>query len=264
VDVYSVRPDGTDLRRLTTGPSFDACTAYSSDGKSIAYCSGLFTGPGVGPVQIWAMKANGMKQHQVTHFDGTASLPDYSPDGSRITFHGRLTSASTNDIYVVSSDGTGLVPLTTAPGNDVFPAWSPDGSKIVFLSDRTGVLQVWVMDADGGNARQLTTDPAAKDQVPDWSPDGTRIAYQSYATGAGDIYVMNADGSDQSRLTTDPAREFGAAWSPDGTKIAFLRSLPAERNVYIMNADGSDQHPVHPGAAQFVPAWQPLPEDEPD
>jgi Tol biopolymer transport system component len=264
VDVYSVKPDGDDLRRLTTGPLFDACAAYSADGTSIAYCSGVPTGPGQGPVQIWAMRANGKDQHQITRFDGTALFPDYSPGGSKIAFTGQPAGAATAGIYVVNTDGSGLTRLTTGPGNDLFPAWSPDGSKIVFLSDRTGVLQVWVMDASGANPRQLTTDPAPKDQLPDWSPDGSKIAYQSYATGGGDIYVMNADGTGQTRLTTDPAKELGAAWSPDGTKIAFLsfRDLPAARNVYIMNADGSDPHPVHPGGVQFVPAWQPLPMEE--
>src|SRR5262249_21969512 len=171
VDVYSVTPNGNDLRRLTAGPSFDACAAYSPDGRSIAFCSGVFTGPGQGPVQIWAMQANGNKQHQITHFDGTAAFPDYAPGGSRIAFTGRPASAPTADIYAANTDGSGLVRLTTAPGNDLFPAWSPDGSKIVFLSDRTGVLQVWVMDADGANPPQLTTDPAPKDQVPHGSPD---------------------------------------------------------------------------------------------
>lgn len=256
VDVYSVKPNGNDLRRLTDAPGFDACTAYSADGKSIAFCSARS-----GSFEIWAMKANGMQQHQVTHTGGFLLFPDYSPDGTKLAFGGRLPGDSNEDIFLVNTDGTGLVRLTTDPGNDRLPAWSPDGSKIVFLSDRTGVFQVWVMDADGGNPQQLTTDPAPKDQVPDWSPDGTRIAYQSLATGGGDIYVMRADGTGQTRLTTDPALDLGPAWSPDGTQIAFLteRDLPTARNVYIMNADGSDQHPVHPGGFQFVPGWQPLP-----
>jgi Tol biopolymer transport system component len=53
------------------------------------------------------MKANGNKQHQVTHFDGTAAFPDYLPDGSRIAFNGWLTGAATADIYAVNTDGAG-------------------------------------------------------------------------------------------------------------------------------------------------------------
>src|SRR5436309_14678853 len=75
VDVYSVRPDGQDLRRLTTDPGFDACAAYSADGRRIAYCSGQ----GGGPVQVWTMKQNGTDNQQVTHMSGPAILPDDSP-----------------------------------------------------------------------------------------------------------------------------------------------------------------------------------------
>jgi Tol biopolymer transport system component len=70
---------------------------------------------------------------------------------------------------------------------------------------------------------------------------------------------MNADGSDQHALTSGPVKEYGPVWSPDGTQIAFLDI--GSRTVYVMNADGSGSYPVHPGGIQFVPAWQPHPDD---
>src|SRR5438093_11442953 len=84
-DVYSVRPDGQGLRRLTTDPGFDACAAYSADGRRIAYCSGQ----GGGPVPAWTMKQNGKDKQQVTHLTGPATFPDFSPDGTTIAFDGR-------------------------------------------------------------------------------------------------------------------------------------------------------------------------------
>jgi Tol biopolymer transport system component len=255
VDIYTIKPDGDALRRLTTDPGLDICPAYSPDGKSIAFCR--FAGGGA---EIWVMKANGQQQHQVTHLGGRAAFPDYSPDGARLAFGGVPPGQATPDIFTADTDGAGLVRLTTDPGSDGLPAWSPDGSQIVFQSNRTGTFQVWIMNADGTDQHPLTSDPADKGQVPDWSPDGTKIVYQSNATGGGDIYVMNRDGTNQTRLTGDPAFEFGPAWSPDGTQIAFQRD-PA--GLFVMNADGSGQHLVHAGAGAVV-AWQPLLPDESD
>jgi TolB protein len=256
-DVYSVHPHGRDLRRLTTDPGFDACAAYSADGRRIAYCSGQ----GGGPVQVWTMKQNGTDKQQVTHMSGVAIFPDFSPDGSTIVFAAQPAGAATRNIYVVPSDG-GTPQQLTSVGNNVYPAFSPDGSKIVFTSNRSGISQVWVMDADGGNQTQLTFDAQPKDQVPDWSPDGTKIAYLADTHGIpdvtqswGDIWVMKADGSDQHPITHD-ATFYGTAWSPDGLRIATL-DLPT-RTVYTLNAaDGSHPRAVHPGGLQFVPAWQP-------
>jgi len=260
-DIYSVKPDGNAVRRLTAMSDFEACTAYSPDGRQLAYCRGIGSSGGV--IEIWRMKQNGRQQVQVTHHGGRSTFPDFSPDGARIAFQSAVPSNGTFDIYVTQIDGTGLLRMTDDPGQDQQPAWSPDGTKIAFVSTRSGVSQVWLMNADGTNLTQITFDSAPKGQRPSWSPDGTRIAFQSNGTGGGDIYVMNADGTGQARLTSDPAGESGPAWSPDGTRIAFLslRDLPAARNVYIMNADGSDPHVVHPGGFQFVPAWQPLPDD---
>jgi Tol biopolymer transport system component len=254
-DVYSVRPDGQDLRRLTDDPGFDACAAYSADGRRIAYCSGQ----GGGPVQVWTMKQNGTDKQQITHMGGPAIFPDFSPDGSTIAFSTRPT----RNVYVVGSDGGTPQQLTSVGSND-FPAFSPDGSKIVFTSDRSGTWQVWVMDANGGNQTQLTFDPLPKDQVPDWSPDGSKIAYLADTTGSpvppgpagtGDIWVIGADGSNPHPITSG-GHFIGTAWSPDGSRIATL-DFPS-RTVYTLNAaDGSDLQAVHPDGVQFVPGWQP-------
>jgi TolB protein len=271
-NIFSVLPDGKALRQLTTGPENHLCAAYSADGNQIAYCSDVS-----GNFEIWTMKANGTKQTQLTHLDGRSLFPDFSRDGKKIAFAGTVGDDPNNEIYVVDAvTGGGLVALTScaglAPGcaND-YPAWSPDGTQIVFIhgddfdADENPVNeQVWVMNADGSNKRQLTSDAPFKDQVPDWSPDGTKIAY---ASGPSGIWVMDADGSHQHQLTGcgpgDPSPcatgdDFGPVWSPDGTQIAFLRVLGSDdRPIFLMNADGTNQHRLIDGPMlQAVPAWQ--------
>jgi Tol biopolymer transport system component len=256
VDVYSARPDGHDLRRLTTDPGFDACPAYSADGRRVAYCSGQ----GGGPVQVWTMKQNGTDKQQVTHLTGPAIFPDFSPDGSTIAFSAKPADATTRDIYAIGSHGSELQRLTSDAGDNAYAAYSPDGSKIVFVSNRTGTWQVYVMNADGSGQTQLTSDTQPKDQVPDWSPDGSKIAYLADTHGSGDgsygdIWVMNADGSGQHAITHD-ATYYGTAWSPDGTRIATM-DIPT-RTIYTVNAaDGSDPQVVHALGLQYVPGWQP-------
>ena len=260
-DVYSVLPGGEAMHQLTDDPAFDACAAYSADGKQIAYCSSV--GDPTGQFDIWTMKQNGKDKQRLTRLGGGATFPDFSPDGSKIAFNALPAGATNRDVYVMSADGSGLADVTNASGDDLYPAWSPDGSKIVFESNRTGLSQVWIMNADGSDQTQLTYDATRKDQTPEWSPDGTRIAYTvdvSTTVAGGDIWVMNADGSNQHAITSGPEREYGPVWSPDGTQFAFLDFV--SRTVYVMNADGSGRYAVHPGGVQFVPAWQPHPDDD--
>jgi TolB protein len=256
VDIYTSLPNGDTLRRLTTSTGFDACPAYSADGKLIAYCSNAS-----GAFEIWVMKANGTDLHQVTHMSGRMLFPDFDPTGKRIAFGGGLTDESPADIFSIGTDGTGLAQLTSDGADDLYPAYSPDGSQIAFISYRTGTGQVWLMNADGSNERQLTFDAVEKDQVPDWSPDGSHLAYAGGVDfGPFDLYVIDAEGGGLQQITSTAENDdFAPTWSPDGTEIAFVSARSDGRFVYIVGADGTGERLVNGGAGpQFAPAWQPL------
>src|SRR5437879_2373664 len=162
------------------------------------------------------------------------------------------------EIYVMSSDGSGVSQLTNAH-YDHSPAWSPDGAKLAFVSTRDGHAQIYLMNADGSGVVRLTNDPG-RDFYPHWSPDGTKIAFASDRDGNLEIYVMNVDGSSVTRLTNDPASDQQPAWSPDGARIAFVSDRDGNTELYVMDSDGS-------GVTRLTnapdwddePAWSPGP-----
>jgi TolB protein len=258
VDIYSARPNGRGVRRLTDDPRFDACPAYSADGRTIAWCKEMAPAPRV--VEIWTMRADGSDQRQLTHLGGFATFPDFAPDGRRVAFTGSLPPSTDPEILSINRRGTELVNLTESPGPDLFPAYSPDGRRIAFISARSGSLQVWVMNADGSHPVQLTTDAAIKGQLPDWSPDGRQIAYATDDPALGrDIWIIDADGRNPRQVTNDGAIQAGPAWSPDGRSLAYLE-IGADnlRRVYVVCAADGKPRALAPFGNQFVPAWQPL------
>jgi Tol biopolymer transport system component len=208
------------------------------------------------------MTANGAHLRELTNVS-VASFPDYSPDGRRIAFNGQIAGDTHDEIFVMNTDGSHLTQLTSDEGNNDWPAWSPRGHRIAFISDRTGIEQVYTMYADGDRQTQLTFQPVAHDQLPDWRPDGRQIAYAQGNPGVTEkIWVMNADGSDQHQVSSGAADDFGPAWSPDGRNIAFVRDyLNGDRPVMVLNpSDGDDAHPIYDPTGtvtQFVPSWQP-------
>src|SRR3954470_737352 len=102
--------------------------------------------------------------------------------------------------------------LTYSVNDDPFP--SPDGKQLVYDSVVEGKYQLFVMDVDGKNQRQITHDPA-NHETPSWSPDGSKIAFVSDRNGHSVIYVMDIDGSGEERLTDESAESIHPTWSPD-------------------------------------------------
>ena len=160
-----------------------------------------------------------------------------------------------DEIYVMDANGGNLRNLTQHPARDFRPDWSPDGEQIAFISNRSkneeilvGDDDIYVMDASGGNLRNLTNHDAG-DWSPDWSPDGKQIVFLSNRDGGINAYVMDADGQNVRRLTDyPPDGEFADMpdWSPDGKQIAFEWMQAGGSGIYVMNLNGRDVHPVSP------------------
>jgi len=130
--------------------------------------------------------------------------------------------------------------------------------EIAFASDLDGDFEIWLINTDGRNPRQLT-DNTFMDSSPAWSPDGKQIAFVSNRDGNDEIYSMNADGSDVRRLTeTSDASESFPAWSPDGQRISFDSDRGGNWDVYTISSDGSNLQRLtdHPGE-DWISSWSP-------
>lgn len=116
-----------------------------------------------------------------------------------------------------------------------------NNGTLLFTSSRDGNWEVYTMDADGSNQRNLSNNPKT-DYALGWSPDGHYILFYSNRDGNEDIWRMDADGKNQVNLTNHSAGERAAAWSPDGKIIAFTSDRDGkEKEIYLMNMDGTNQ-----------------------
>jgi serine/threonine protein kinase len=171
-----------------------------------------------------------------------------------------------------------------APTATLIPTPTPQqvleggGGRIAFISDRqASVLQIFTMNPDGTDQRQLTFDPGDK-SYPEWSPDGTRLLYSAPGGAGGDaselgldIWMVNADGTGITHVVTGPGNDYAPAWSPDGSRIAFTsKRINGLNQVFVIDAacvDAAggclDQKPRNVScgadfcAQESSPAWAP-------
>lgn len=142
--------------------------------------------------------------------------------------------------------------VSPVPGQAAGPG---ENGKFVVTID----YQIFVMDADGNNRKQLTDIGA--NAIPTWSPDGRKIAFISNRDGNQEIYVMDADGSNQTRLTNTEDNEWTVSWSPNGNKLAFTRGNNAEGDdfeIYVMETDSHKEKRLTDNEAEDSgPMWSP-------
>ncbi len=160
---------------------------------------------------------------------GTWMSVDVSPDGKRIAFD------MLGDIYDLPIEGGEARALASGMAWDMQPRYSPDGKWIAFTSDRTGGDNLWIMDANGGNARQISKESFRLLNNPVWHPSGRYIAGRKHFTtrrslGTGEIWLYNLDGGDGVMLVKRPSDEFQKelgepAFSPDGKYLYYSQNV---------------------------------------
>jgi Tol biopolymer transport system component len=124
--------------------------------------------------------------------------------------------------------------------------------EIVFASDRSGLPQIYSMNADGSGLVRLTTD-SATDDAPNWSPDGGTIAFDTNSAGFTDVWTMDPSGNHQQKLVAGTQRREGPTWSPDGSRIASA----SDQGLVSTDLAGGTPGTITTNAADGKPAWSP-------
>jgi Tol biopolymer transport system component len=213
---------------------------------------------GIDDYDIYTVDRDGKNLQRLTHYGTYTAEGILSPDGTRIVF----TSLKDGDldIYTMNVDGSDVRRLTTTPGYDGGPWWSPDGTKIVYRAwhpepgpeldayrdllsrkmIRPNRMELWVMNADGSDQRQVTNLGGAN-FGPSWTPDGQRIIFSSNHKNPRsrnfDLYLVNLDGTGLEQVTFNGEFDGFPMLSPDGTKLIWASNRFAakdgETNVFI-------------------------------
>ena len=207
-DIFTARPDGSDLQQLTKTPGYDAETTISRDGKLV------FTSKRDGDLDIYTMDAKGRNVKRLTNELGYDGGPFWSYDGKQIVYRA----------YHPQTEKEKSDYVTLLKQNLIRPT----------------VLDIWVMDADGSNKRQVTHLNKAS-FAPYFFPDGKRIIFASnYADPKGrdfDLYMIKTDGTGLERLTFNDTFDGFPMFSPNGKKLVFASNRngkqQGETNIFI-------------------------------
>ena len=160
----------------------------------------------------------------------------------------------------VSQTSTLIATMIPGPTETATPTIEPApdaylSPQVAFVSKRDGNQEIYLMDLDGRNQRNITNSQA-EDFDPSWSPDGSQIAFISDRDGDVEIFLMNNDGSNPRNITNSSSSDINPSWSPDGKQIAFSSDRGGQYDIYVMNADGSNVQQVSTnGSREF--SWSP-------
>jgi len=271
--IFSMDPDGGNKKLVSTGTGRTTCAYYLNDNKTVVFASTHEANaecphkPDFSKGYVWALydsydiysaNEDGSNIKKITSEKGYDAEATVSPAEDKIVF--TSTRSGDIDIYTMNADGSDVKQLTDETGYDGGPFYSYDGKKIIYrrttfandeeikeyknlLSEgliKPSKLDIWIMDADGKNKKQITNNGAAN-FAPFFFPDGQKILFCSNVNNEDkrnfDIFKINIDGTGLERITFYNEFDGFPIFSPDGKKLAFCSNRngkeKGETNVFI-------------------------------
>jgi TolB protein len=185
-DIYIIGADGKNLKRITDREGEDSWPDWHPGGRRLA-----ITSDRDGNLEIYVISEGGDAIANLTNDPAPDRMPSWSPDGRRIAFASKR-GRTLGDIYVMNSDGGNQVNFTNHKGEDIQPEFSHDGDRIGWITRRDGTGNVWVMDAEPGeagakNVYEIFSQEEKQDLT--WNPDGKEVATIMFAGGSAWIVI---------------------------------------------------------------------------
>jgi dipeptidyl aminopeptidase/acylaminoacyl peptidase len=274
--IWLIRAEGGEAEKLTSDDNAVSSFQWSPDGKRIAYITrdtpsdkadrekkkkdkfdAILVDADYSYSHLWTIDLASRSKKRVTEGAFTVQSPRFSPDGKNIAFVRSgmgaqesswfdLNADRNSDIYVVSADGGTPKQMTNTPGPETAPVWSPDGTELAYLSAMdprswAEKVDVVVMPANGGPARNLTRDFPDSATGATWSPDGKSLLFDSEEGLRRHIFRISSNGGRAVHITEGEAIYADFEISRDGNRIATTVDngmSPSEIFVVAVNGSG--------------------------